>query len=61
MRKCGEREFHNSFLKGFWVFYVCNFWWNHIPYANGSGIKLKDHCIDTTPGGYVLSTGSRAG
>ena len=20
-------------------FYADNFWWNHIPYANGSGIK----------------------
>ena len=39
MRRCGEREFHDSFLKLFWVFYVGNFLWNHIPYANGSGIK----------------------
>ena len=39
MKRCGEREFHNSFLKLFLVFYVGNFWWNHIPYANGSGIK----------------------
>ena len=55
------KEFHDSFLKRFEVFYAGNFWWDHIPYANCSEIKLKDHCIYTTPGGYVLSTGSRAG
>ena len=45
MRRCGEREFHNRF----WVFYAGNFWWNHIPYANGSGDKMKRplHLYDT--------------
>ena len=44
MRRCGEREFHNSFLKLFWVFYVGN----HIPYANSSGIKRRPlHLYDT--------------
>ena len=64
MRRCGEREFHDtvdSFLKRFGVFDVGNVWWDHVLYANCSGIKWKDHCIYTTPGGYVLSTGSRAG
>ena len=27
MMRCGEREFHNTFLKLFLVFYVGNFWW----------------------------------
>ena len=49
MRRCGEREFHDSFMKLFGVFYVGNFWRNHIPYANCSGIKMKRplHLYDT--------------
>ena len=36
--RCGEKEFHNSFLKLFRVFYVGNFWWNHIVYGFESGL-----------------------
>ena len=37
MRRRGERDFHDSFLKQFGVFYVGNL--DHIPYANCLGIK----------------------
>ena len=37
MRSCGEREFHNSFLKLFWVFMLVIF----------GGIKRPLHLYDT--------------
>ena len=43
MRRCCEREFHNSFLKLFWVFYVGNFWCEWL----GNKMKRSLHLYDT--------------
>ena len=60
MRRCGEREFHDSLLKTTSVF-VLVISDGIILHEHCSGKKLKDHCIDATPGSYELSMGSREG
>ena len=55
---CREGEVHDCYLKSYGVFYFSNVWWDHIPDANCSGVKLKGgHCsVGAAPGGYAMAT-----
>ena len=53
---CREGEVRDCYLKSYGVFYFSNVWWDHIPYANCSGVK-GEHCsVDAALGGYVMAT-----
>ena len=56
MIRCWEGEVHYCCLKTYGIFYCSNEWWDHIPYANCTGVK-GEHCsVDAAPGGDVMAT-----
>ena len=53
---CRKREVRGCGLKSYGVFCFTNVWWDHIPEANCSEVKIEHCSVDAAPAGYVMAT-----